>query len=64
MKEALLGIAIVVAALMFLVWVPFLLIWSVNTLFGTDITYGLNTWAATVILLSVIRIYLAYSKKD
>jgi hypothetical protein len=37
-----------------IVVIPFGVIWSLNTLFYTEISYTWQTWAATVILSSVV----------
>ena len=37
-----------------IVIIPFGIIWSLNTLFYTEIPYIWQTWAATVILSSVV----------
>ena len=41
-------------ALFFLVFGPIVVIWSLNTLFGLDIDYNFNTWAAAAFLSSVV----------
>jgi putative Mn2+ efflux pump MntP len=46
--------------------IPFGIVWSLNTLFYTEIPYTWQTWAATVILSSVVYGSSAasnYSKK-
>jgi putative Mn2+ efflux pump MntP len=37
-----------------IVVIPFGIVWSLNTLFYTEIPYTWQTWAATVILSSVV----------
>lgn len=55
-KQATLGIFIVLAALIFLFWWPFALIWCVNTLFRTEIPMDFRTWLATVVLVVMLRL--------
>jgi hypothetical protein len=54
-KAALAGV-IFAAALLFIVWWPLAVIWSVNTLFRTEIPMNLSTWLAVVVLVSIFRI--------
>lgn len=37
-----------------IVLVPLALIWSVNTLFATEIAYTFKTWAAAAVLYTVL----------
>ena len=45
-----------VALILVLVFIgPYLVIWSLNTLFHTDIAITWQTWLATAILLSIFQ---------
>lgn len=61
-KAALAGV-IFAAALLFIVWWPLAVIWSANTLFRADIPYNLQTWAATVVLVTILRVSTLSSEK-
>lgn len=50
-------------AVMFLIWWPLAVIWSLNTLFRADIPYNLQTWAAIVVLVAILRVSTLYSEK-
>jgi hypothetical protein len=52
-----LKIILVVLAVLFLLAIgPFLVIWSANTLFpALAIPYGIDTWAATILLGAFLR---------
>ena len=63
LKDPALMLLLMVAGILVIVWWPLALIWSVNTLFGTQIPFGLNTWLATVLLVSVLRLSLSSPKK-
>lgn len=56
-KAALAGV-ILASALIFLIWWPLAIIWSLNTLFRTDIPYSLSTWGAVVVLVAMFRVAL------
>lgn len=56
MNKAALGILVFLSALLFIVWWPFAAIWSVNTLFQTDIPMNFRTWLSVVVLVSIFRI--------
>jgi 5-bromo-4-chloroindolyl phosphate hydrolysis protein len=45
---------VIFLSLVFVVFGPILVIWSLNTLFKLNIEYNFNTWAATAFLSSVI----------
>lgn len=47
------GIVILIAALVIL-FIPFLAIWSVNTLFNTEIPYNAETWIASLVLGNIV----------
>lgn len=55
------GIGIFVFGLFLLVFFPILQIWSINTLFKTNIEYSYLTWCAVVLLNSTIR-FCTYNK--
>lgn len=61
-KAALAGV-ILASALIFLIWWPLAIIWSLNTLFRTDIPYSLSTWGAVVALTTILRVGTLYSEK-
>jgi hypothetical protein len=42
---------------------PVLQIWSINTLFKTDIEYSYKSWCAVVILNGVLRVCTTDNKK-
>lgn len=52
MSKVLIGIGVVILAILIVLLGPFLLIWSLNTLFPVlAIEYTLDTWLAVVILM-------------
>lgn len=51
-----------VVLVVFVVWlVPFLYVWSINTLFNTNIDYTIETWAASLFLINLIS-HVSYKK--
>jgi hypothetical protein len=50
------ALAVVAISILFIVWWPLAVIWSVNTLFQTGIPYSLKTWTAAAVLVTVARI--------
>ena len=44
------ALLIILLALLLIVFGPFLMIWSINTLFGLTIPFTLKTWLAALIL--------------
>lgn len=61
-KLALAGV-VMACAVMFLIWWPLAVIWSLNTLFRAGIPYNLQTWVATVVLVAILRVSTLYSEK-
>jgi len=56
-------ILIVLVAIVALLAAPLLIIWSLNTLFpALAIAYALDTWAAVVILGSLLSARVAHAK--
>lgn len=55
MKDATLGLLLVAVAVLAIVWWPIAVIWSVNTLFKTEIPVTVQTWVATALLVALIR---------
>lgn len=49
------GLLIVVAA-------PPISIWSVNTLFGTEIAFGFKEWLAAFLLMQWVKPVITYNK--
>ena len=49
-------IAIALLSLFFIAWWPLAVVWSLNTLFQTQIPYALNTWAAVVVIVTLVRV--------
>jgi hypothetical protein len=45
----------IVLSILFIIFMPILVIWSLNTLFGFTIAYNLATWFAVVVLGMFIR---------
>jgi len=41
---------IIIIAILLIIFMPFAIIWAVNTLFGLGIAYTFWTWLATVVL--------------
>jgi len=41
---------IIIIAVLLIIFMPFAIIWAVNTLFGLGIAYTFWTWLATVVL--------------
>lgn len=58
MKETIAALFMLLAGVFILVWWPFGVVWSLNTLFGTGIPYNFSTWAATVVLVTMVRLTL------
>lgn len=56
-------LAIAVLSILFIACWPLAIIWSLNTLFQTEIPYALKTWAAVVVIVTVIRISTISSEK-
>ena len=52
MRTLLVVFAIIIAAIIF---APLMIIMSVNTLFGMDISFNLQSWLSTWILVAVIN---------
>lgn len=48
-------VIIIISLLLVALW-PLAVVWSVNTLFETNIEYNLKTWAAIVVLFSVLKV--------
>lgn len=58
LEELMKGIGILLGLLvliLLIVFVPFLVIWSLNTLFSLGIGYTIWTWIAVVILVFIIN---------
>ena len=52
MSKVIMGIGVVILAILIVFLGPFLLIWSINTLFPVlAIEYTLDTWLAVVIIM-------------
>jgi hypothetical protein len=58
-----LGIAVIVLTILFVVWWPLAVIWSLNTLFQTEIPYSLKTWAAVAVLATILKLATISSEK-
>lgn len=56
MNKAALGALIIISSVLFIIWWPFAAIWSVNTLFQTQIPMNFRTWLAVVALVAMFRI--------
>jgi len=50
MHDVTFGSIIIVVGFILLVFIPIILIWSLNTLFGLGIAYNFWTWLAALIL--------------
>jgi hypothetical protein len=50
------ALAVVAISILFIVWWPLAVIWSLNTLFDTGIPYSLKTWAAVAVLATILRL--------
>lgn len=58
-------LGVIILAILAVIFGPFLTIWSLNTLFPVlAIPYGLETWAAVILLHSTIRGLFVKFKKD
>ena len=55
--ELTLFLTILVVALFFIVFGPFIQIWSVNTLFKTSIEYSWLNWACVMVLNSSVSAF-------
>jgi hypothetical protein len=65
MKNPTLSVLLFAVAFLAIVWWPVAIIWSVNTLFNTEIPVNFRTWIAVVLLVSILKISISgYSKKD
>jgi hypothetical protein len=53
-KLALITVSLLIGLM--IVFVPFSLVWSINTLFGINSPYNFFTWLAAVIVISMFRI--------
>jgi len=58
-----LGIAVIVLTILFVVWWPLAIIWSLNTLFRTEIPYSIETWAAVAVLATILKLATISSEK-
>lgn len=64
MSKVALGLVVVLFALLLLVVWPLAVIWSINTLFGTNIPMNLHTWVAVAVLVSVLRLSFPSQTRD
>jgi len=55
-KDATVVLPILILSFLLILFWPLAVIWSLNTLFDTGIPYSLRTWAATVALVTIIRV--------
>jgi hypothetical protein len=55
-KDATVVLPILILSLLLILFWPLAVIWSLNTLFDTGIPYSLRTWAATVVLVTIVRV--------
>ena len=63
MKEFLLAL-LIFGIIGLIIFGPFALVWSLNTLFPVlAIPYNFNTWAASLFILSIFNAKVAYNKK-
>lgn len=50
------GCGIILLFLVMIIFVPFLLVWSLNTLFPVlAISYNIKTWLAALIIMSIVK---------
>jgi len=49
------GVLLGLFILALIIFMPFLVIWALNTLFGLTIGYTLKTWFATFVLCMVVN---------
>lgn len=49
------GFLVVLLSLAIVALIPFAAIWSINTLFSTDIEYTWKTWLASVFLIGLLK---------
>lgn len=63
MNKYLTPVTIIVIALIVIVFAPFVVIWSINTLFTTGIEYSFWTWLATLVVTSVFGNSMVSIKK-
>lgn len=63
MKDATLGLLVILFAILAMVLWPMGVIWSVNTLFDLHIPMNFRTWLATVILVTMLRFNWESPKK-
>lgn len=54
--NALSGVVLGAFIIAMIIFVPFMGIWALNTLFGLSIGYSLNTWAAMVIISGMFKV--------
>jgi len=50
--------------LLYIIFCPFMIIWSLNTLFFTEISYTFNNWLAIYIFLTIFNIKIEGFKKN
>jgi hypothetical protein len=55
MQNGLFGLLFLLIGLL-IVFVPFSLVWAINTLLGQSNPYNFTTWLAATVLISILRI--------
>lgn len=58
-----LALSVVVLSILFIVWWPLAVIWSLNTLFDTGIPYRMDTWASVFVLVTILRVATLFPEK-
>ena len=56
-------LAIALLSVLLVVWWPLAVVWSLNTLFQTEIPYSFKTWVAVVVIVTFIRVSTISSEK-
>ena len=63
MKDSTLSVLLVIVAILAIIWWPVAIIWSVNTLFQTQIPVNFRTWVAVVLLVSILKVSISGNSK-
>jgi hypothetical protein len=63
MNNFALALSVVILVILFAVWWPLAVIWSLNTLFDTGIPYSIKTWAAVAVLTTIVKLVTISSEK-
>ena len=54
-RDMFINVCILLMGAMLVVVCPIILIWAINTLFGTQTPFNANTWCAALVFMSMLR---------